>query len=252
MPDPKSSQSETSDETPQALIGFMSNEEWNALLGQVDELVRKMDDLPYPEVKENVFALLAGIDALHREGLHRLVRLFKEGVLEQVVTDPAIHTLMEFYDLLPPEARVTDDQASKVQWSTNSVEAEPTPTPPKAAPAKPIYAHWVPVLQSVDEFPDGTVKEFMVDDRRILLCRAKDAFFAIESACIRDNASLAEAILVKYTLTCPNHSGCYYDIRQGAHIAGKSMLECYPVKQEENGRVMIGLGMDFKPELPAF
>ena len=255
MPDPKSSQSEPPDETPQALVGYSSNEEWNALLQQVDGLVQKMDDLPYPEVKENIFALLAGIDAIHREGLHRLVRLFKEGVLEQVVTDPAIHTLMEMYDLLPPEARIVDDQASKVEWSTNSapaptaVEPEPPTAPP---PRKPLYAHWVPVLQSADEFPDGSVKECMVDDRRILLCRAKGGFFAIESACVRGDASLAEATLVKYTLTCPNHRGCYYDIRNGGHIAGKTMLECYPVKQDEKGRVLIGLGMDFKPELPAF
>ncbi len=251
MPDPKSSQSETSDEKPQALIGYSSNEEWSALLCQVDGLVQKMDDLPYPAVKENVFELLAGIDAIHREGLHRLVRLFKEGVLEQVVTDPAIHTLMEIYDLLPPEARVTDDQASKVQWTTNSAPAAPT-APPKAEPSKPIFAHWVPVLKSADDFPDGMVKECLVDDRRILLCRAKDGFFAIESACVRGDASLAKATLVKYSLTCPNHRGCYYDIRNGGHIAGKTMLECYPVKQDEKGRVLIGLGMDFKPELPAF
>jgi hypothetical protein len=32
----------------------------------------------------------------------RLVRLFKEGVLAQIVTDPAIRTLMELYDLKPP------------------------------------------------------------------------------------------------------------------------------------------------------
>ena len=64
----------------------------------------EMEELPLPEVKDKVFELLAGIDTIHREGLWRLVRLFKEGVLEQVVTDPAIHNLMELYDLLPPEA----------------------------------------------------------------------------------------------------------------------------------------------------
>lgn len=256
MSDPKSSQSETSDETPQALVGYSSNEEWNALLRQVDGLVQKMDDLPYPEVKENVFELLAGIDAIHREGLHRLVRLFKEGVLEQVVTDPAIHTLMEMYDLLPPEARIVDDQASKVEWSTNSAPVAPATALPVAEPPsparQPLYPHWVPVLQPTDEFSDGTVKECMVDDRRILLCRANETYYAIESACVRDNSSLADAKLVKYSLTCPNHTGCYYDIRQGAHIARKDMLECYPVKQDKNGRVLIGLGMDFRPDLPAF
>ena len=56
-------------------------------------------------VREGPCCLSSGpqgaIDALHREALHRLVRLFKERVLEQVATDPAIRTLLEMYDLLP-------------------------------------------------------------------------------------------------------------------------------------------------------
>jgi hypothetical protein len=51
------------------------------------------------------------IDSVHREAITRLVALFKDGVLEQVIQDPAIRTLMEMYDLLPttsPCAKVYD------------------------------------------------------------------------------------------------------------------------------------------------
>ena len=54
---------------------------------------------------EQVLTLLQGIDTIHREALHRLVRLFKEGVLEQVITDPAIYTLMELYDFITESTR---------------------------------------------------------------------------------------------------------------------------------------------------
>ncbi len=101
----KPTESEKLPENPQALVGFMTNDEWDECLSYVNELIQEMEELPLPDVKDKVFELLAGIYTIHREGLWRLVRLFKEGVLEQVVTDPAIHTLMELYDLLPAEPK---------------------------------------------------------------------------------------------------------------------------------------------------
>ena len=69
-----------------------------ALVDEVGALIASLDEIGDAEQSQKVFAALEGIDATHREALHRLVRLFKEGVLEQVVTDPAIRTLMGMYD----------------------------------------------------------------------------------------------------------------------------------------------------------
>ena len=246
----KSTKSQTPQDAPQPLVGFMTNEEWNELLAHVDGLVRQMDDLPFPEVKKQVFELLAGIDTIHREGLRRLVRLFKAGVMEQVVTDPTIHTLMELYDLLPPEAKTSDEQASKIQWTTSRAKTE-VPEPP-AAPNKSKYPHWVPVLMDGEELSDGAIKDCQIDDRQILLCRVKNDFFAVDSACVQDGSSLAEAKLNKFNLVCPHHAGCYYDVRHGGRIAGDGGIECFPVKLDENGRTLVGVDMDFEPKLPAF
>ena len=60
------------------------------------------------------------------------------------------------------------------------------------------------------------------------------------------------ATLSGYTLTCPNHSGCHYDVRQGTRIGGGEKIACFPVKQDENGRLLVGLDMDFTPSLPGF
>ena len=90
-------------ESPQQLVGYRTNDEWNALLAQASEMIERLEQIEDADVRGQIFGAMDGIDAVHRESLHRLVRLFKEGVLEQVVTDPAIRTLMGMYDLLPPE-----------------------------------------------------------------------------------------------------------------------------------------------------
>lgn len=236
-------------ENPQTLVGFMSNDEWDALLAHVNGLIQQMDELPSGEVKNAVFEVLDGIDAIHREALRRLVRLFKEGILDKVVSDPAIHTLMELYDLLPEQADTPEPKAQKPKRTFPTI-------PIKAVPVMPAtqsrYPHWVPVLKQLDELTPGAVREVEVDDRPVLLCRRDDAFFALESRCAQDGASLAQATLSHYTLTCPTHPGCYYDVRQGSRIGGGEKITCYPVKLDEDGRVLVGLDMDFTPNLPSF
>ena len=236
---------------PQPLVGFMTNEEWQELLGHVDGLIQDMERLPFPEVKEKVFELLAGVDAIHREALRRLVRLFKEGVLDKVVSDPPIHTLMELYDLLPPDrAAVGDGVAEKPKPKFPSIPIRVVPVP--GSRSTPKYPRWLPVLKNPDELAAGAVKDCEIDGHRLLLCRVAEEFFAVESLCAQDGSALTGATLSSYTLSCPNHSGCLYDIRQGTRIAGGERLACYPVKREPDGRVMVGLDVPFEPRLPSF
>ncbi len=233
---------------PQQLTGFMTNAEWSELLGQADALLLQMEELPYPNVKEQVFALLGTIDTIHREALRRLVRLFKEGVLEKVVTDPAIHTLMELYDLLPPEAKPIDEQRAKIIFTTSRSKG---PAASQTAP-KPKYPHWVPVAPSVADVSGGAAIECNAGEHSIVVCRAGDDLFALDARCLQDGASLAGGKLTKFNLTCPQHSGCYYDIRDGSRIAGTGRLECFSVKKNEAGRILVGIDMEFIPRRPAF
>ncbi len=231
---------------PQPLVGFMSNAEWDALLAEVNELVQQMEALPDGLVKERVFKLLDGVDAIHREALRRLVRLFKEGVLEKVVTDPAIHTMMELYDLLPPSAPASSQpKATFPTIPIRAVRAAPPPAPLR-------YPHWVPVPTQSDELSTGTVRDINVDDRPLALVRRDDQWFALDAACPVDGASMQGARLNGYTLSCPVHAGCHYDVRNGARIGGGAALACYPVKAEPDGRVLIGIDMEFTANLPSF
>lgn len=249
----KPNKSEKLPENPQALVGFMSNAEWDDLLSYVDTLIQEMEELPLPEVKDKVFELLAGIDSIHREGLWRLVRLFKEGVLEQVVTDPAIRTLMELYDLLPTEAqRETEQTDAKPKINFPNIPIKVMPMEKASTPKASLYPHWVPVLNDKEALLPGAIRTMQVDNHSVVLCRVKDEYFALANQCAQDGTSFEQATLSNYTLSCPNHSGCLYDIRQGTRIAGAGEIDCFPVNVTDAGAVMIGIGMDFVPKLPTF
>ncbi|MBA2237212.1 MAG: Rieske (2Fe-2S) protein [Lysobacter sp.] len=242
------------DNAPQALVDFMENEAWEALVADVGVRLEALDQLPDSEIKAQVYALLQGIDAIHREGLHRLVRLFKEGVLEKVITDPAIHTLMELYDLLPvadsdppPADTGSGPKTIPIKVLAPTV-ARPAPAP---APASRI-PHWIPALLNRDELGTGGCVSRSLDGVQLLLCRVDHEVFALDAQCAQDGASLAQASLQRYTLVCPSHAGCYYDIRQGSRLGGGDGVRCHPVRTDDDGRVLVGFGMPFEPKLPSF
>jgi len=249
MSDKKASSRNKDGEVEQQLVGFMSTVGWEKLLAQVSEQIEELENYPHPEVSEKVFNLLAGIDSIHREALGRLVSLFKEGVLEQVVTDPAIHTLMELYDLLPEVPEESTDLSSK--FPNIPLQINPAARKP-VAEKRQEFPHWVPLLSSLELIPPNSVHESSIEGQQILLCRVGDEVYAMESRCAQDGSNLAQASLTSYTLSCPNHSGCYYDIRSGSRIAGEGSITCYNVKHEEESPVLVGLNMDFSPNLPTF
>ncbi len=115
-----------------------------------------------------------------------------------------------------------------------------------------MYPHWVPALKDKKDLAPGALRALEIDEQLILLCRVEDEFFALANRCAQDGASLERAILNSYTLSCPNHPGCLYDVRQGTRIAGTGEIDCYPVKVSDEGSVMVGIGMDFTPKLPTF
>lgn len=254
MDDAERKRPEPLTEPAQPLVGFMTNEEWDELLAHANGLILELEKIPFPEVKDKIFELLAGIDAIHREGLRRLVRLFKEGVLEKVVTDPAIHTLMELYDLLPP---VDSSTADAVPTDTRlhrfpNIPIKVVPAERLEPASKAKFPHWVPALAKSEPLAPGGVLEVDLDAHRVLLCRVNDKYFALDSHCAQDGASLADATLNSYTLACSRHPGCFYDVRQGTRIAGSGKVDCFPVKLSDDGRVLIGFDMPFTPVLPSF
>lgn len=76
--------------------------EFRHLLEWVGSGVERMEGIRDERTREEVFALLEGIDVLHRQALARLLELGGEELAERAARDPVARTLLEMYDL--PEA----------------------------------------------------------------------------------------------------------------------------------------------------
>jgi len=232
--------------TDQSLVGYRSNEEWQDLMAQAASMLGALDEIEEEATREKVFSAMAGIDAVHREALHRLVRLFKEGVLEQVVTDPAINSLMGMYDLLPLEtpgcAKVWDFIGDDVPDLGNTgLSAQAVPDPPHWSPA--------PAGAVVEE---GSAYICNMEEGNILLIRLEGVDYALSSDCPNHAISLEKGRLDGVMWHCPSGAGCSYDVRSGKRLGGGQGLDGFPVRVEDDGRRMIGFGMPFEPKLPAF
>ena len=100
--------------------------------------------------------------------------------------------------------------------------------------------------------PGALLDDIVADGLPLLLARRDERWFAVDAACPVDGGSLRGAALNGNTLSCPHHAGCHYDIRNGARIGGGLGIECHPTRTDEQGRVLVGLDMEFKPSLPSF
>ena len=233
----------------QSLVGYRTNEEWHDLLAQAATMLSALDEIEDDAIREKVFSAMAGIDAVHREALHRLVRLFKEGVLEQVVTDPAINSLMGMYDLLPPET----PGCAKV-WDFMGDDDDPgdvTEEQAVTANEVTILPHWSPAPpNAVPE--EGSAYICDMEEGRILLARVDGLDYALEAECPKHNRALANGRLDKLMWSCSQGLGCSFDIRDGKRLGGGQGLNCFPVRVDSNGQRMIGFGVPFEPKLPAF
>ncbi len=230
-----------SSDAPQPLLGFRTNEEWHSLVAEASAMIESLGDIADRDLRQQVFGALDGIDAIHREALHRLVRLFKEGVLAQVVTDPAIRTLMGMYDLLPPEppgcAKVWDflpDTAAPVAAESPQEPPHWTPAPLLRAPA------------------DGEAMVCLFDEGHVLIADVRGDLFAATAWCRHHNAPMLTGTLSNYSWVCPHGDGCIYDVRSGARLGGGPPLASLAIRRDERDRLLVGFGIPFEPRLPAF
>ncbi|MSU91250.1 hypothetical protein GE300_16840 [Rhodobacteraceae bacterium 2CG4] len=228
----------TDDGRGQALVGYRANDEWQALLAETGDRLAALDDLD-AEARSAVDAALAGIDSVHREALHRLVRLFKDGVLEQVVTDPAIRTLMGMYGLLPE-----DEAGCRKVWDFLPADPPDVAADPAGAPP-----HWSPAPVDAG-LADGGYAVCRMEEGAFVVARAGGGWFAFAATCPAHGTTMLDGALDGFTWACPAATGCLYDIRSGARMGGGAALDCRPVRQQD-GRLLIGFGMPFDPSLPA-
>lgn len=107
-----------SDETPLFLIPLEMvgqpaaadpEVEFSHLLAWVGQGVERMEQIADDRTRDEVFALLDGIDTVHRYALGRLMArlttLGGTGLAAQIAQDPLVQTLLEMYDLTAVDER---------------------------------------------------------------------------------------------------------------------------------------------------
>ncbi|MBI2850781.1 MAG: Rieske (2Fe-2S) protein [Chloroflexi bacterium] len=109
-------------------------------------------------------------------------------------------------------------------------------------------AEFIPVA-TTEQLKDGALMEAKAGDRRILLARVGDKYYAAESNCPHMGARLADGALEGTVLTCPRHAS-KFDLTDGRIIRwtdwtgikasvsklfrSPRSLTIYPVKVEGN------------------
>lgn len=252
MAGPMSERSNSRAHAPEARperIGFRTEEEWQQLLAYAGELIEHLEGVDDEALRARIFECLQAIDAVHREALTRLVRLFKDGVLEQVIADPTIRTLMEMYDLLPASpacAKVYDFLSA-----TETPEERGRIGGRKVRERVPI-PHWVPASTPAAGLGRDEVALDTLDGRDLLLARVEGSVFALAGRCLCDGRRMENAARHGYTLRCPGPNGCLFDLRSGARLGQSGELQGFSTQVDDKGRVLVGFDMPFAPSLPTF
>jgi Ferredoxin subunits of nitrite reductase and ring-hydroxylating dioxygenases len=102
------------------------------------------------------------------------------------------------------------------KWKEESVEA---------VPGKPLR------VAGADELQMNQMKLIHVGDRRLVLGRGEDGYFAFDDSCTHRGGSLADGIMICNTVQCLWH-GSQFDVRNGAVKAGpaKDGISTYRVE----------------------
>ncbi len=216
-----------------------------ALGAWVDGLIQELAAHPDPAVGERAFALLDGVDALHRAALGRLVALLQApeaaavwGLAHQ---DPVIRAVLLLYDLASPGAANPAKGAARdvpvapfAPATALPIRHESVPVPGKRA--LPVIAasdalRWRDVV-ALAELPPGALLGRSVDGVAVLLCNADGEIAAYEDTCPDTPLTLSLGQLDGEDIVCPWH-GCRFEARSGRRSGHRGTgLRSFPVVLE--------------------
>lgn len=216
----------------------MTDEEFRQLIEQLDALIQEFESLPFPQVREMVFDLLQGIDAVHREGLWRLTSFLEEevgsDVLERASDDPIIHTLFVMYDLADADALPQEAHSS----ANSFVPIDTIGMAKQSTSESPAYQDVTPV----SDVPAGTMQMFDVDGVHVLVANIEGEIYATRNTCPGSMAPLHLGSFSPPIVICPWHNDAF-DVRTGERVDGMEgpPLKTVPV-QVSDGVIQVAAG----------
>jgi len=208
---------------------FLSDTEYEQLASQTEDMIAKVDDLPYPKVKDDVHELLQNFDMLHREAL---TRLFKEIIINypalqtKMESDKAVHLLFSLYDLFHSD--IQNDVLSRDEFLGSNGNDK--------------YPRWIPV-GNANELKENTAYKYAEEGEVVLICKTEGNIYAGKNCCGNTALPLDGAAIEKGYLICPWH-GCAYRLSDGVMETNPMhKLKKYPVTVGDNREIRLGLNM---------
>lgn len=195
----------------------VTDDDYQAILQQVDALVQEFERLPFPEIRERVFDLLQGLDLLHREALTRLVDFLREqgedDLVERAAQDPVVQTLLLLYDLVPSIQLPDAGQAPAP--GMNFIPLEQIDRAAQRQAYRPTFKE----VARLDEVPAGTMKKVEVDGVHVLLTNVEGRVYAFRDNCPGSMAPLHLGTFSPPVVICPWHNEAF-DVRTGRRADG--------------------------------
>ncbi len=208
---------------------FLSDADYEQLASSTENLVARVDNLPYPKIKDDVHELMQNFDMLHREAL---TRLFKEIIIHypelhtKMETDKAVNLLFGLYDLFQTD--IHNGIVHQDDFLTSNGNDK--------------YPLWIPVGNS-SQLKENTAYKYADEGENILICKSGGEVYAIRNCCGDTSLPLDGAAIEQGYLICPWH-GCVYKLSDG-FMENKPLqkLKKYPVTVSEEGEIRLGLNM---------
>ncbi len=73
-------------------------------------------------------------------------------------------------------------------------------------------------IAKINELTEGQPKVFLLDERRVALCKRGSEILAFDDVCTHDDGPLAEGVLEGDVIECPRH-GAKFNIRTGVVLS---------------------------------
>jgi nitrite reductase/ring-hydroxylating ferredoxin subunit len=210
----------------------MASDGLEAHARRIAELISELEALPDSGARTIALELIENIDHLHRTCIWRMFEVLSElggkGLVDRMVTDPAVKTLFVLYDLVPSVPLVPVEASGNVAapYSSGFV-------PLSAVAGLNLPPSFRVAFQRKD-VPPGSLRAVEIDGRPVLLA-ALDAdaeTFAYRNQCLGSILPLHLGTLDNGVIHCPWH-GCRYDARTGERIeGGDGHLERFLVRVE--------------------
>ena len=99
-------------------------------------------------------------------------------------------------------------------------------------------SHWH-IAAQVGELNPGQMKRLQIKGKRLLLCRADDAYYVVDELCSHEDFSLYLGCVQDGKIKCSLH-GSYFDLKSGAALTepADDPIGTYEVKIED-GQILV-------------